>query len=204
MTTPSGTGTSSTPFTVLPQFVNVGTGDLGVLDYAYALEQLEAAFYAWVKAAPPADFFVAERENFTQIAAHEAIHRDFFKVVINRDAPGKIIPDLTPVFDTIDFTKRASVLNAARTFEDLGVAAHNGAAKFLSNAAYLVIMGKIVSVEARHSTYVRDLITPDSFASADVVDDVYGLDSAKSPAEVAALVNVFLVAGSKLDVSGLA
>ncbi|MCZ8133889.1 MAG: ferritin-like domain-containing protein, partial [Algoriphagus sp.] len=32
----------------MPGMVNLGSGDVGILNYAYALEQLEAAFYAEV------------------------------------------------------------------------------------------------------------------------------------------------------------
>ena len=49
VTSPGGTGTSTTSFTVLPTLVSVGSGDGGVLNYAYALEQLEAALYTQVR-----------------------------------------------------------------------------------------------------------------------------------------------------------
>ena len=37
---------------VTAQSVDLGTGDVGILNYAYALEQLEAAFYTQVIATP--------------------------------------------------------------------------------------------------------------------------------------------------------
>ena len=172
--------------------VNLGSGDVGVLNFAYALEQLEAAFYARVKASPAADFSTLERDYFSQVATHEAIHRDFFKAAIDRDASGQAIPGLTPVFDTIDFTSRTSVLSAARTFEDLGVAAYNGAGKYLKTPAYLVIAGQIVSVEARHAAYVRDLISPGSFADDSIIDSVTGLDKAMEPVDVVAAAQSFI------------
>ncbi|NVO83326.1 ferritin-like domain-containing protein [Hymenobacter terrestris] len=178
--------------------VNLGSGDVGVLNYAYALEQLEAAFYAQVKATPAADFSTLEKDYFSQVAAHEAIHRDFFKAAINRDAPGQIIPGLTPIFTSIDFTKRASVLATAKTFEDLGVAAYNGAGKYLKTPAYLVIAGQIVSVEARHAAYVRDLISPGSFADDSIID-ANGLDKAMEPVDVVTAAQSFIK--EKLDAS---
>ncbi|SHI66157.1 Ferritin-like domain-containing protein [Hymenobacter daecheongensis DSM 21074] len=181
--------------------VSLGSGDVGVLNFAYALEQLEAAFYAKVKASPASDFSAAEKDYFSQVAAHEAIHRDFFKAAINRDAPGKIIQDLTPNFDSIDFTKRATVLSAARTFEDLGVQAYNGAGKYLKTAAYLVIAGQIVSVEARHAAYVRDLISNGSFADDSIIDPVTGLDKALEPVDVIAAAQGFIK--EKLDATSV-
>jgi hypothetical protein len=69
------------------------------------------------------------------------------------------------------------VLGAAKTFEDLGVGAYNGAGKLIKDKGYLLLAGKIVSVEARHAAYIRDLITPGSFAGSDVVNAA-GLDQA--------------------------
>ncbi|WP_019947629.1 ferritin-like domain-containing protein [Hymenobacter aerophilus] len=181
--------------------ISLGSGDVGVLNYAYALEQLEAAFYAQVKATPAIDFADVEKNYFNQVAAHEAIHRDFFKAAITRDAPNQIIPTLTAAdlnFSSIDFTKRASVLGAAKAFEDLGVAAYNGAGKYIKKADYLVIAGKIVSVEARHAAYVRDLISNGSFANEEVVDSM-GLDKAMEPVEVITAASGYLKV--KLDAS---
>ncbi|GAC1370097.1 MAG: hypothetical protein NVS3B25_23700 [Hymenobacter sp.] len=172
--------------------ISLGSGDVGVLNYAYALEQLEAAFYAQVVKTPAGDFQTNELAYFTQVAAHEAIHRDFFKAAINRDAPGKILQNLTPDFSTIDFSKRASVLGAAKAFEDLGVAAYNGAGKLLKSVDYLLLAGKIVSVEARHAAYVRDLLSPGSFAADDQVDPASGLDMAKTPVEVIAVAKTYI------------
>lgn len=46
---PGGPATNNAAFTVLPTTMSVGSGDMGVLNYAYALEQLEAAFYTQVR-----------------------------------------------------------------------------------------------------------------------------------------------------------
>ena len=180
--------------------VSLGAGDVGVLNYAYALEQLEAAFYAQIVKSPAGDFKTNELAYFKEVAAHEAIHRDFFKAAITRDAgASKLLQNLTPNFTSIDFTKRASVLGAAKAFEDLGVAAYNGAGKLIKTAAYLVIAGQIVSVEARHAAYIRELITPGSFAADDQVDKTTGLDKAMSPVEVIAIAQTYVT--EKLDAS---
>jgi len=82
------------------------------------------------------------------------------------------IGELDVDFSAIDFNNRDSVLNAAKTFEDLGVAAYNGAGQFIESSDYLLIAGKIVSVEARHAAAIRDLINPGSadFAGDDLID----------------------------------
>ena len=178
--------------------ISLGAGDVGVLNYAYALEQLEAAFYAQVVKTPAADFQAGELAYFTEVAAHELIHRNFFKAAINRDAPGKLLQDLTPNFTTIDFTKRASVLGTAQAFEDLGVAAYNGAGKLIKTPAYLVIAGQIVSVEARHAAYVRERVAINTFSSSPQID-ANGLDKAMAPMDVIAVAQAFVM--EKLDAS---
>lgn len=174
-----------------PGMVDLGSGDVGVLNYAYALEQLEAAFYAQVIATPYANMTADEKTLLTAISKHEAIHRDFFKKAIDTAAPGKAIVGLTPDFSKITFTDRNSVLTTARTFEDLGVSAYNGAGKLIKDTNYLLIAGKIVSVEARHAAYIRDLISNGSFAADDVVD-ANGLDKANDVATVLAAAQPFI------------
>jgi hypothetical protein len=171
--------------------VDLGTGDTGILNYAYALEQLEAAFYSQVVTTPYGGISDAERQLLTDIRDHEIIHRDFFKAALGTNA----IAGLTPNFTGIDFTNRASVLGAAKTFEDLGIAAYNGAGKLLKSGDFLLLAGKIVSVEARHAAAIRDLLNPKSadFAGDDVVTPANGLDPAMMPAEVLPKVQPFVV-----------
>ncbi|CAN5677983.1 hypothetical protein BH23GEM3_BH23GEM3_23370 [soil metagenome] len=140
------------------------SNDFGVLNYAFALEQLEAAFYtrATADAAFNATFPDAgERQVMIDLRDHEVVHRDFLAAAIPA-LGGTAIPGLTPNFDSINFADRTSVLTAAQTFEDLGVGAYNGAGQFLQNPTLLGIAGKIVSVEARHASAIRDLLRPRS------------------------------------------
>lgn len=80
------------------------------------------------------------------------------------------IRDLEVDFSTINFTSRDSVLGTAKAFEDLGVSAYNGAGRYIASADYLLLAGKIVSVEARHAAYIRDLISNGSFADSTVIN----------------------------------
>ena len=169
------------------------SSDVGVLNYAYALEQLEAAFYAAVvgDAAFSATFPVAaERSILRDLAAHEAIHRDFFNAAIT-GAGATPIRNLTPDFSTVDFADRASVLGTAQVFEDLGVSAYNGAGNYIQNDAYLTLAGKIVSVEARHASIVSGLLEANAIASDGQID-ANGLDKATPPAQVIAAAAPFI------------
>ena len=66
--------------------VNLGSGDIGILNYAYALEQLEAAFYTKVVASPYTGITADETIFLTDIRDHEIAHREFFKVAIGTSA----------------------------------------------------------------------------------------------------------------------
>src|SRR5688572_17512609 len=86
--------------------VNLGSGDIGILNYAYALEQLEAAFYTQVIAAAAFNTTFSsalERSILTDIRDHEVAHREFFKAAITAAAPNEIIPGLTPDFSSVNF-----------------------------------------------------------------------------------------------------
>lgn len=160
---------------------DLGAGDVGVLNYAYALEQLEAAFYTQVVETPYHGISDAELATLTEIRDHEIAHRDFLKKALGKDA----IPGLEVNFGKIDFASRASVLGTADVFENLGVAAYNGAGKLIKNVDYLAAAGSIVSVEARHAAAIAELLhgVSASAAGAGHVDGK-GLDGALSPKQV--------------------
>lgn len=168
------------------------SNDFGVLNYAYALEQLEAAFYATVigDAAFSRTFSADEQAILRDLAAHEGIHRDFFEAAI-MGAGGTPIPGLTPNFSAVNFSNRTSVLATAQTFEDLGVGAYNGAGRYIQDPGYLLLAGKIVSVEARHASVISGLITPNSISGAGVIDN-NGLDQALTPSAVLAAAAPFI------------
>ena len=183
--------------------VYLGSGDTGLLNYAYALEQLEAAFYTMVVGEASFSSMYSDEEKviLQDLKNHEISHREFFKTALGDNA----IRDLTPDFSTVDFSSRDSVLSVAKTFEDLGVAAYNGAGKLLQDVNLLLVAGKIVSVEARHAAAIRDVINPLSmdFAGDDVVDE-NGLDKALMPSEVLAAAQPFIkdkIDGSELPTS---
>ena len=172
------------------------SNDFGILNYAYALEQLEAAFYAAVVGgAGFGDLFSADEQAVMQsLAAHEAIHRDFLATAIPA-LGGTLIPGLSPDFDDIDFGDRGSILTTAQTFEDLGVGAYNGAGQYIQDGRLLTIAGKIVSVEARHASIISGIIRTDDGhfdISGEGVIDEDGLDQALSPSTVLEAADPFI------------
>ncbi|MGK4566201.1 ferritin-like domain-containing protein [Flavobacterium sp. 3HN19-14] len=182
---------------------DLGGGDLGVLTYAYALEQLEADFYTKVVNAAnfTGTFNAEEQAVLVDLYNHEVIHREFFKAAITgaltaagADVNAHLLPGLAFEYPDVSFTNRLSVLNTAKALEDTGVAAYNGAGKLITSPDYLLIAGKIVSVEARHASAIRSLLNPNSkdFAGDDIVSNSTGLDVAKSPGQILPVAGNFI------------
>lgn len=181
-----------------PGIFDLGAGNLGILNYAYALEQLEAAFYTKVlDGSYWAGATAMEKKILEDVYNHEVIHREFFKTAITAVAPKDIVPMLEFDFSSVDFSSRDSVLGTSKILEDTGVKAYNGAGKLIdvsdaAGMAYLTLAGKIVSVEARHASAIRDLINPGSqdFAGDDILIGISGtdkaFDKAAEPADVLA------------------
>lgn len=175
--------------------------DTGILNYAYALEQLEAAFYTAALASPGfAALSASEQEVLTDLQKHEVIHREFFKQVLGSAA----IPSLD--FNTATVASltasRDQLLKSSQLLEDTGVSAYNGAGKYLTSAANLLVAGKIVSVEARHAAAIRDIrdgTGGTKFAGDDVVN-ASGLDVKAEPSTVLAGVVGLNVVTSPLSI----
>ncbi len=161
---------------------DLGGGDFGVLTYAYALEQLEADFYTKVVTNAGFSSFSEEAKDIlNDIHKHEVIHREFFKSTLTGELPAaNVLPALAFNYAGVNFGNQASVLQTAALLEDTGVSAYNGAGQYITDAAYLVIAGQIVSVEARHASAIRDLINPGSIDFASTAD-ANGLDPAQKP-----------------------
>lgn len=141
-----------------PKTLTFNANDIGILNFALLLEELEAAFYA---AVPRTGKITNAREldYIKALGAHEATHVEFLRKVLGSKA----------IFQTSDlsFNKqglnavlkdRATILKTAVALEDTGVHAYNGAGPSLKNPTYLLAAGSIVSVEARHAAGARALL----------------------------------------------
>ena len=180
------------------------SSDTGILNYAYALEQLEAAFYtAALTSNGFSSLSAAEQEVLADLQKHEVIHREFFKTVLGSAAIPTIAFNTTTVGS---LTANATVLlSTSQLLEDTGVSAYNGAGKYLTSAANLLAAGKIVSVEARHAAAIRDIRdarggnTGRLFAGDDVVN-AQGLDVKAEPSTVLASVGSLNVLVSPVSI----
>jgi len=166
--------------------VNLGSGDTGLLNFAYALEQLEAAFYTKVVESPWSGINATEKEYLIDIQLHEIAHRELLRNVLGDGKIGNLAFD----FSKVNFADRASVLEAAKEMEDIGVAAYNGVAPLLKSKDFLTVAAKIVSVEARHAAYIRETIKPNDFTAGVVGSN--GQEQPLKPADVLSRVKKYI------------
>lgn len=123
--------------------------DVRILNFALLIEYLQAKFYA---AATAAGSLTGELRDYARIVgAQEEAHVAFIRSTLGPNArPEPRVDFGNATRDAQEFTK------AAVELEDLGVAALNGQAPNLTAAA-LAAAARIVSVEARHAAWIRDI-----------------------------------------------
>ncbi len=124
--------------------------DIKILNYAYTLELLEAAFY---NEALKNGALTGEVLATTKIVAkHENTHVETLRTVLGKDAR-KI-----PKFDFKNTTSDPDVfLDTAVVLEDTGVKAYSGQATRIKQRAIIKAAVSILTVEARHAAQYRQL-----------------------------------------------
>ena len=132
------------------------SNDTGILNFAFALEQLEAAFYTAVVGSAAFNGMAADpKEVLGDIRLVEVVHAEFYRRLLGTNGIGQLKVDQAAVNATL--ASAATILQTAEMIEDTGVAAYNGAGKYLTDPNNLTVAGKIVSVEARHAAAIRDV-----------------------------------------------
>lgn len=124
--------------------------DVRILNLVLLLEELEAAFYG---DAEDRGALRGELAEFARVVGeHERAHVDFLREALGDRA------DARPSFDFGETTSdpdRFAV--TAAMLEDTGIAAYNGQAVNLTKPV-LKAAATIVSVEARHAAWIRDIV----------------------------------------------
>ena len=124
--------------------------DQKILNFALVLERLQAAFYG--EALAQASLTGELREFAEIVGGHEREHVAFLEQALGDAARP------APRFDFRAATRDERAFGAtARMLEDAGVAAYNGQAANLTKST-LGPAAEIVSVEARHAAWIRDIL----------------------------------------------
>ena len=122
--------------------------DAEILNFALLLEYVQSAFYA--EALQRAGLTGELLKFATTVGFHERAHLDLLG---DAWCAARKPPKLDFGDDTADAGRFGA---AALKLEDLSVAAYNAQAPNLTHAA-LAAAARIVSVEARHASWIRDL-----------------------------------------------
>ena len=154
-------------------FAQGSNADLEILNFALALEYLEAAFYD--QAGKEVSGLSGEAAGYVKtFGGEEQEHVDALTATI-KELGGKPVKapgvDFGDAFSSID-----TFLQTAITFEDLGVSAYNGAAPMIQSKDLLATAGGIVQVEARHAAAIRfaagEPPAPEAFDPTMTTDEV--------------------------------
>ncbi|PBP22149.1 hypothetical protein BUE80_DR006963 [Diplocarpon rosae] len=142
--------------------------DVGILNYALTLEHLEDKFYREGLANYTQEDFIQAGftdpfyANLKEISYDETTHVSFLSTALADSAVAES-----------SFVALASVL------EGVGVSAYLGAAASILNKDYLTAAGSILTVESRHSAYIRASSKaspfPQPFDAPLTFDEVYTL-----------------------------
>jgi len=189
-----------------PSTSYVGSGDTGLLNYLYILEQVQAGFYTQAVLTPYYGLTVSESTCFSDTRDQAIAHREYLHGLVGTGAINKIVLDLSPV----TFADRTSTLSNAIILADLAVGAYNGTAQLFTNTDYILTTSKIATVQARRSAYMRDLLSDNyatnpllyhnTFADSTVINS-NGLDQALTPQVVMASLQNYIQ--TKFDINKL-
>jgi len=139
--------------------------DVTILQYALTLEHLENTFYKQALSQySESDFTNAGyssdvRSKIQQISSDESTHVSFLSTALQA---GGVTPTAACTYD-FGYNSVSSFLATSSILEGVGVSAYLGAANLITNPDYVTAAGAILTVEARHSAYIRNTIGESPF-----------------------------------------
>lgn len=164
----------------------LGINDVDILQFALTLEWLEAAFYQQGFARFPATDFSALGLNERQIQDLLKVGKtEEEHVVLLQSAIAQAgVQPVQPCQYNFGFTDAAGMVATAAVLENVGVSAYLGAASLISAGSILTTAGSILTIEARHQTFIR--------AASGAIAIPQAFDTPLSPKQVFSLAAPFI------------
>ena len=189
----------STPVACQPEAAAALANDIAILNFALTLENTDSTFFSSFLAAFPAttsvsaqftvDDFTAAGFNatvyaaLTQLAQEELNHAAILSVTVAA-LGGTPAPKCTYNFSSV--TSVVDYLTVGQLFENTGTSAYDGGINAITNSTLQEATATIATVEARHASYLNQLLGVVPFAPS-------GFDTALTPLEVYAIIAPFIV-----------
>jgi hypothetical protein len=141
---PSALAANGAPPTTLGP-LTLGSGDIGILNYALTLEHLERAFYN--EATAKGKITSPQLKTFLAVVTRdERAHVKLLTAALGK----KAVP--VPTFDFKGIPENEAMFaTTAQVLENTGVHAYLGQAGNLKSKTYLGVAASIVTIEARHA-----------------------------------------------------
>jgi len=164
----------------------LGLNDVDILQFALTLELLEEAFYRQGFAQFPASDFLALGLSEAQISDLTSIGKteEEHVVLLQGAIAGAGVQPVQACNYNFGFTDAQGMVGTAAVLENVGVSAYLGAAALISDGGILTTAGSILTVEARHQTFIR--------AASGVVAVPQAFDTPLSPKQVFSLAAPFI------------
>ncbi|KAK3074692.1 hypothetical protein LTR53_002699 [Teratosphaeriaceae sp. CCFEE 6253] len=180
--------TYAAPLTTEKRQVESQMNDIDILRYALTLEHLEDKFYReglanWTQSDfATAGFDATFYQNIQSISAHETGHVSFLTAALKAAGSAPTV-ECTYAFG---ITSVAAFVATASVLEGVGTSAYLGAAAQIASKAILTAAGSILTIEARHSSYLRASLAQSPFPQP--------YDAPLTPDEVHTMAHGFIVA----------
>ncbi|KAK8065340.1 Protein rds1 [Apiospora hydei] len=135
----------------------LGLQDVDILQFALTLEWLEGTFYQQGFAKFKDSEFAALGLNTAQIADLKQVGQtELEHVGLLQSAIAQAgVKPVQPCEYDFGFTDAKGMVGTAAVLENVGVSAYLGAAPLLSDPKILATAGSILTIEARHQTFIR-------------------------------------------------
>ncbi|KAF3913389.1 hypothetical protein ABW20_dc0107822 [Dactylellina cionopaga] len=161
--------------------------DTDILQFALTLEHLESAFYAQgFQKFPESDFSALGLKPEQIVALKKVGETEATHVTVLTDVLKKAGANpVQPCEYDFKFTTAADMVGTAKILEAVGVSAYLGAAPLVQSKDILAAAASIVTVEARHQTFIRA-------ASGDAFPVPQAFDAALGPQSVFTLASQFI------------